>query len=103
MFSGVQAKLKNRKFGSPHSPGCSRVAASEMFSRVTSVNQAKYVGMDVHRATISVAVMDSAGKLILESILETKRFHDSAISDLAFSLFGYDPQMHSADLATQDA
>src|SRR6266446_4733636 len=28
--------------------------------------------MDVHQATISVAVMDSAGKLILESILETK-------------------------------
>jgi hypothetical protein len=25
--------------------------------------------MDVHQATISVAVMDSAGKLILESIL----------------------------------
>jgi transposase len=32
----------------------------------------KYIGMDVHQATISVAVMDSAGKLILESILETK-------------------------------
>src|ERR1700748_2881694 len=28
--------------------------------------------MDVHQATISVAIMDSAGKLILESILETK-------------------------------
>src|ERR1700692_4036467 len=28
--------------------------------------------MDVHQATISVAVMDSVGKLILESILETK-------------------------------
>jgi transposase len=36
------------------------------------VNQTKYIGMDVHQATISVAVMDSAGKLILESILETK-------------------------------
>ena len=31
------------------------------------MNQAKYIGMDVHQATISVAVMDSAGKLILES------------------------------------
>src|ERR1700752_2547249 len=28
--------------------------------------------MDVHQATISVAIMDSVGKLILESILETK-------------------------------
>jgi hypothetical protein len=36
------------------------------------MDQAKYIGMDVHQATISVAVMDSAGKLILESILETK-------------------------------
>ena len=36
------------------------------------MNQAKYIGMDVHQATISVDIMDSAGKLILESILETK-------------------------------
>jgi hypothetical protein len=28
--------------------------------------------MDVHQATISVAVMDSMGKLIMESIAETK-------------------------------
>src|SRR5216684_6117755 len=32
----------------------------------------KYIGLDVHQATISVAVMDSAGKLVMESILETK-------------------------------
>src|SRR4029077_5024504 len=32
----------------------------------------KYIGLDVHQATISVAVMDSQGKLIMESILETK-------------------------------
>jgi transposase len=36
------------------------------------MNQAKYIGMDVHQATISVAVMDSTGKLIMECILETK-------------------------------
>ena len=36
------------------------------------MNQEKYIGMDVHQATISVAVMDSRGKLIMESILETK-------------------------------
>ena len=28
--------------------------------------------MDVHQATISVAVMDAAGKLIMECLLETK-------------------------------
>jgi transposase len=32
----------------------------------------KYIGLDVHQATIVVAVMDSAGKLVMESILETK-------------------------------
>ena len=30
------------------------------------------MNQDVHQATISVAVVDSVGKLILESILETK-------------------------------
>jgi hypothetical protein len=36
------------------------------------MNQEKYIGMDVHQATISVAVIDSSGKLIMECILETK-------------------------------
>src|SRR5258708_10877981 len=36
------------------------------------MSQEKYIGMDVHQATISVAVLDSGGKLIMESILETK-------------------------------
>ena len=32
----------------------------------------KYIGMDVHQATISVAVMDSAGKGARDSRMETK-------------------------------
>jgi transposase len=32
----------------------------------------KYIGLDVHQATISVAVLDSTGKLVMESILKTK-------------------------------
>ena len=36
------------------------------------MNQEKYIGMDVHQATISVAVMDASGKLIMECLLETK-------------------------------
>ena len=36
------------------------------------MNSEKYIGLDVHQATISVAVMDSQGKVIIESILETK-------------------------------
>ena len=43
------------------------------------MNQEKYIGMDVHRATISVAVIDSKGKLIMECILETKSGHDSRV------------------------
>src|ERR1700732_5632709 len=36
------------------------------------MNDAKYIGLDVHQATISVAVLDSAGNLVREAILETK-------------------------------
>src|SRR5271169_2317971 len=36
------------------------------------MNDAKYIGLDVHQATISVAVVDCAGKLVMEAILETK-------------------------------
>src|SRR5215510_2226410 len=40
--------------------------------RNTLVNNEKYIGLDVHQATISVAVLDHAGKLVMECILETK-------------------------------
>jgi len=36
------------------------------------VNDEKYIGLDVHQATIVVAVLDSTGKLVMESILETE-------------------------------
>ena len=36
------------------------------------MNCEKYIGLDVHQATISVAVRDSNGKVVMESILETK-------------------------------
>src|SRR5437899_1123326 len=36
------------------------------------MNDAKYIGMDVHQTTISVAVRDSCGYLVMEAILETK-------------------------------
>ncbi len=36
------------------------------------MNDAKYIGLDVHQATISVTVLASTGKLVMESILETK-------------------------------
>ena len=36
------------------------------------MNDAKYIGLDVHQATISVAILDSTGNLVMEAILETK-------------------------------
>jgi hypothetical protein len=32
----------------------------------------KYIGMDVHQASISIAVRDATGKVVVESIIETK-------------------------------
>jgi transposase len=32
----------------------------------------KYIGMDVHKETISIAVMKDDGRLVMESIIETK-------------------------------
>ena len=36
------------------------------------MNDAKYIGMDVHTATISAAVRDSSGNLVMEATIETK-------------------------------
>jgi hypothetical protein len=32
----------------------------------------KYIGMDVHKESISMAVMNSAGKIVMECVIETK-------------------------------
>jgi len=44
----------------------SRISAYSAF-----LNDAKYIGLDVHQATISVAFLDSADKLLMEAIVET--------------------------------
>ena len=36
------------------------------------MDSTKYIGMDVHKETISIAVISAAGKLVMESIFETK-------------------------------
>ena len=36
------------------------------------MDSTKYIGMDVHQASISVAVRNAAGKLVMESIVQTK-------------------------------
>jgi transposase len=32
----------------------------------------KYIGMDVHQSSISIAVRDATGKVVVESVIETK-------------------------------
>ena len=51
------------------------------YERSTLVNDEKYIGLDVHQATIVVAVMDSTGKLVMESILEDSRSRSSHRGD----------------------
>ena len=36
------------------------------------MNDIKYIGMDVHQASIVIAVLDRSGKLVMESIIETR-------------------------------
>ena len=36
------------------------------------MDSAKYIGMDVHKETISIAVLNASGKVVMESVIETK-------------------------------
>jgi hypothetical protein len=36
------------------------------------MDSAKYIGMDVHKESISIAVMNRGGKIVMESVIETK-------------------------------
>jgi hypothetical protein len=36
------------------------------------MDSVKYIGMDVHKETISIAVRNSSGKLVMECVIETK-------------------------------
>ena len=48
------------------------------------MSQEKYIGMDVHQATISVAVMDAGGKLIMECLLEPEDHRQPVSPDAIF-------------------
>src|SRR5487761_701288 len=37
-----------------------------------SMDSKKYVGMNVHKESISIAVMNGAGKIVMECVIETK-------------------------------
>jgi transposase len=51
------------------------------------ISSTKYIGMDVHKESISIAVRNSAGKVVMESVIETKasmipQFFDGLRGDL---------------------
>ena len=62
----------------------------------------KYIGLDVHQATISVAVLGASGKLVMESILETKVNETNANSDLPRQCFSRLPVTDSDRFSVHD-
>jgi len=36
------------------------------------MTSAKYIGMEVHKENISIAVLNSVGKVVMECVIETK-------------------------------
>ena len=51
------------------------------------INSTKYIGMDVHKESISIAVRNAAGKLVMECVIQTKasmilQFFDGLRGDL---------------------
>jgi len=36
------------------------------------MDSTKYIGMDVHQESISIAVMNASGKIVMECVIETK-------------------------------
>ena len=49
------------------------------------MNSVKYIGLDVHQTTISAAVLDTDGKLVMQSVVAT---HAAAILDFLHGLRG---------------
>src|SRR5260370_28674395 len=47
-------------------------SAQPLQKGTSCMTSTKYVGMDVHNESISIAVMNSAGKIVMECVIETK-------------------------------
>ena len=41
------------------------------------MSKLKYIGLDVHQASISVAVLDESGKLVVQSVVATRATSES--------------------------
>ena len=55
------------------------------------MNDAKYMGLDVHQATIWVAALDSAGQLAMEAILEDGKAERISVYSWPARKFACDP------------
>jgi hypothetical protein len=55
----------------------------------------KYIGMDVHKESISIAVLNFAGKVVMECVIETKA---STILQFIHGLLGPPGQGWASDL-----
>ena len=44
------------------------------------MDSVKYIGMDVHMESISIAVLNSAGKLVMECVIEPRPARFSSFS-----------------------
>jgi hypothetical protein len=48
------------------------VLGSSLRKGTPSITSTKYIGMDVHKESISIAVLNFAGKVVMECFIETK-------------------------------
>jgi hypothetical protein len=53
------------------------VFGSALPERNSLVTSTKYVGMDVHKKSMSIAVRNAAGETVMECVIEGQ--HDSAV------------------------
>src|SRR5258708_9952843 len=58
------------KKGAPFKVGLRRRLTTD--GKEHPMDNRKYIGMEVHQASISIAVSDAAGKVLMECIIETK-------------------------------
>lgn len=56
-----------------------------MICEIDRSDHVKYIGLDVHKEAIAIAVVNGAGKLVMESIVETK---SSTVLDFLHGLRG---------------
>src|SRR5580700_3372912 len=68
-FSGYATRYKRAP---PYGVGFGVFGSNLTTKERPHMNSVKYIGMDVHKEAISIAVLNSIGKLVMECVIETK-------------------------------